>query len=124
MTTSVNMAGRVPEFDVSDRVRKARESAGMQQAELAERAGMARSGVARIESGKGGKPRRSSLIAIAFATGVDLMWLETGKTPAGPEPDGGEMLPLLDSNQQPFGYTDGDTSPIPWPAVSRLPCVA
>jgi transcriptional regulator with XRE-family HTH domain len=83
MTTSINMPGAVPQFTVSDRVRKAREYAGMQQGELAAAAGMARSGVARIESGKGGRPRRSSLIAIAFATGVNLAWLETGKPPAG-----------------------------------------
>ena len=92
MTTSTHMAGAVPHFTVADRVRKAREYAGMQQTELANAAGMARSGVARIESGKGGTPRRSSLIAIAFATGVDLTWLETGETPDPDNPVGGSEV--------------------------------
>lgn len=83
MTTSMSTAGVIPAFTVADRVRKAREYAQLQQDELADKAGMSRGGVARIESGRGGKPRRASLIAISFATGVDLAWLETGKTPGG-----------------------------------------
>ena len=123
MTTSHQTAGLVPHWTISDRIRKAREVAGLRQPELAEAIGVSRATLANTEQGTR-DPRRGELIAIAFATGTDFRWLETGETPAGPRPDGGEMLPLLDSNQQPFGYTDGDTSPIPWPAVSRLPCVA
>lgn len=95
------MSGVVPEFTIADRVRKAREYAGMQQGELADKAGMARSGIARIESGKGGAPRRSSLIAIAFATGVDLTWLETGETPTGNNPNGGNECAIRDLNPEP-----------------------
>lgn len=91
MTHAIHIAGAVPTFSVHDRVRKAREHAGLTQTELAERAGMARSGLARIEQGKG-DPRRSSLIALAFATGVDLDWLETGETPAGDKPGGGSEV--------------------------------
>ena len=101
MTKSVQMAGAVPQFTIGDRVRKAREYAGLQQIELAERAGMSRGGVARIEAMNGGLPRRSTLIAIAFATGVDLDWLETGKTPAGDNPDGGSGCAIRDSNPEP-----------------------
>ena len=61
----------------------------MGQQELAEKIGMSRSGLAKIEQGKS-VPRRTTLIAVAFATGVDLHWLETGEAPAEIDPDGGE----------------------------------
>ena len=91
MTTSVHVTGLVPAFTVADRVRKAREVAEMSQQELADATGMARSGIARIE-GPESRPRRTSLIAIAMATGVDLTWLQTGETPAGSDPDGGGVV--------------------------------
>lgn len=87
MTFSLGADMQVPQWSLSDRVRKAREVAGMKQAELAETIGMARTSLARIEQGKV-EPRRTSLIAIAFATRVPLEWLENGETPAG-DPDGG-----------------------------------
>jgi len=90
MTTSVNVSGRVPAFTIGDRVRKARESAGLSQQQLADATGMARSGIVKIE-GPESRPRRTSLIAIAMATGVDLTWLQTGETPAG-NPGGGEVV--------------------------------
>ena len=99
MTTSLHGAGIVPEFTLADRVRKAREYAGMSQTELATETGMARSGLARIE--QGGTPRRSTMILISMATGVDLTWLETGKTPAGPETDGGSECAIRESNPEP-----------------------
>ena len=89
MTTSLHMAGIVPNWTLSDRVRKAREHSGLKQSELAERVGMARTSLARIEQGKT-EPRRTTLIAIAFATGVDLGWLQNGETPTGDNPGGGE----------------------------------
>ncbi|WP_165241729.1 helix-turn-helix domain-containing protein [Corynebacterium lizhenjunii] len=85
------MAGAVPTWTLSDRVRKARDFSGLKQAELSERVGMARTSLARIEQGKT-KPRRTTLIAIAFATGVSLEWLENGETPGGGEPTGGEVV--------------------------------
>nr|WP_306594222.1 helix-turn-helix transcriptional regulator [Corynebacterium striatum] len=63
----------------------------MSQEELGDVAGVGRATIARIESGKG-TPRRATLIAIAFATGVSLDWLENGETPAGPEPSGGDVV--------------------------------
>ena len=90
MTTSLRGGGAVPQFEIKHRVRLAREYAGLQQAELAELTGMARSGIAAIETGKN-HPRRSSISLIAFATGVDRHWLETGETPAG-DTDGGEAV--------------------------------
>lgn len=91
MTTSIQSHGWIPEFRLSDRVRRVRESVGMSQDELGEAAGVGRATIARIESGKG-NPRRATLIAIAFATGVSLEWLENGETPAGPGPSGGDVV--------------------------------
>lgn len=104
MTTFLHSVGAVPAWTVGDRVRKARDYAGMNQGDLAEATGMARSGLARIEQG-GSTPRRSSLRLIALATGVDLYWLKTGKTPIRPEPNGGsqnvELCAIRDSNPEP-----------------------
>ncbi|QNQ91501.1 helix-turn-helix domain-containing protein [Corynebacterium poyangense] len=100
MTNAIQIAGLIPKFELSDRMRKAREVAGLTQDELSERSGVGRATIARIEYGKG-TPRRASLIALAFATGVDLHWLETGETPAGNSPDGGSECAIRDSNPEP-----------------------
>lgn len=91
MTTSIHSQGWVPEFRLGDRLRLVRESVGMSQDELGDLAGVGRATIARIESGKG-NPRRATLIAIAFATGVSLEWLENGETPAPDNPGGGEVV--------------------------------
>lgn len=91
MTTSFASGGKIPEWNTADRVRKARESAGMKQDELASRIGMSRGGLAKIEQGKSA-PRRTTIIAIAFATGVALEWLEYGETPAPDNPGGGDVV--------------------------------
>lgn len=91
MTTSIQMGGKVPNWTIADRVRKAREFSGLKQLDLAESVGMARTSLARIEQGKS-EPRRTTLIAIAFATGVSLDWLEYGETPAPDNPGGGEVV--------------------------------
>lgn len=91
MTHAVGLSGKIPQWTVADRVRKARESAGLKQNDLSELLGMARTSLARIEQGKS-DPRRTTLIGIAFATNVDLNWLETGETPGGNEPTGGEVV--------------------------------
>ena len=57
---------------LGNRLKSARESAGLSQAELAERVGMSQQGVADIET-KGGRPRK--LIEIARACGVTPEWL-------------------------------------------------
>lgn len=91
MTTSIQLGGQVPNWTIADRVRKAREFAGLKQLELAESVGMARTSLARIEQGKS-TPRRTTLIAISFATGVSLEWLENGETPAPDSPGGGDVV--------------------------------
>lgn len=99
---STQTSGTVPAFTVADRLRKAREFAGLDQAQLAENMGVSRTTVSNNEGSKV-KPRRIVLKAWALATGVDAVWLETGVTPRL-EPEGDEGLPRLDSNQQPAGY--------------------
>lgn len=91
MTTATSFGGRVPEWDMVDRIIKARRTAGMKQSELAETIGIARTTLAGIEQSKR-EARRTEIIAIAFATGVDLEWLETGKTPTGDNPGGGGIV--------------------------------
>lgn len=78
MSKSVKTSGLIPEFQLHHRARLARESAGLQQKELAEITGLSRAALVNIEAGRA-KPRKASLVLIAFATGVDLQWLETGE---------------------------------------------
>lgn len=97
------MAGTVPAWTLPDRLRKARESAGLNQAALAEVTGMSRRSISAYETGDGA-PRRPQLIAWAMATGVPLTWLETGaESPRQDGPDGGSPIgrPQQDSNLQP-----------------------
>ena len=91
MTTSIHPHGWVPQFRLGDRLRLVRESVGMSQDELGHAAGVGRATIARIESGKG-NPRRATLIAISFATGVSLEWLENGEAPAPDSPGGGDVV--------------------------------
>ncbi|HCT5225611.1 TPA: helix-turn-helix transcriptional regulator [Corynebacterium striatum] len=99
MTTSFDV-GRVPEWTTADRARKARETAGMNQGQLAAAMGVARSTVQRIEQGVA-EPRRPLLAAWALATGVPASWLENGKTPTGDNPGGGEGCAIRDLNPEP-----------------------
>ena len=93
---------RVPTFDLSDRLRKARESAGLDQVQLSEQIGISRTSISAAERGST-KPRKAVLIAWAFATRVPFEWLTTGQINENPDPDGpgNEKLLRLDSNQQP-----------------------
>lgn len=77
--------GRIPAFTAGDRLKKAREAAGMDQGELAETTGISRSTVSHLELDKA-PLKRSYLHLWAMATGVPVEWLETGLTvpPQGP----------------------------------------
>lgn len=122
---------RVPTFDLSDRLRKARESAGFDQVQLSEQIGISRTSISAAERGST-KPRKAVLIAWAFATRVPFEWLMTGSTNnETPDPDGpgGELL-RLDSNQQPSGYRLGHNvtflfpSRPSWDDTDDLPSIA
>lgn len=66
--------GARPEWRVSDRIRRAREYAGLEQRELAERAGISQATISSAETGRA-RPHRSTLVLIAAATGVSFDWL-------------------------------------------------
>ena len=100
--------GTIPTWSVADRLRKAREHAGLEQGQLADLIGISRNSVSNYERGAR-TARRPVLVSWALATGVPLAWLEHGQAPnaKNPHPDGpggGHSLPRLDSNQQPAGY--------------------
>ena len=81
MTAAVS--GRIPAWTRADRLRKARESAEMDQAELARRIGVSRNTVGNYESGRV-EPRTIVINAWSLATGVSRQWLTDGTIP----PDG------------------------------------
>jgi len=80
MLVLIGETGAIPQFDISHRVRLAREYAGMQQSELAEKTGLSRTSIANIERGSN-MPRKKSIAAIASVTGVDHKWLAPGQDP-------------------------------------------
>ena len=74
----------IPRFEVPDRLRKAREVTGLDQAAFAEEIGVSRGTVRNYETGRS-RPRKVVLIAWSLRTGVPIEWLEHGIEPA---PDG------------------------------------
>ena len=65
---------------IGDRVRSARERKVWSQSELAERSGVAKVTITRIESGWSGKrPYPKTLRQLAEALGVDPAWLRGGE---------------------------------------------
>ena len=77
---------RVPEFDLHDRLAKARSNAQITQDRMADMLGCSRRTIVRYESS--GVVPRSVVLAYHVATSTDLQWLETGyaPTPQGPTP--------------------------------------
>lgn len=87
--TSAYETGQVPPIQVHHRLRIAREWAGLEQGELADRIGISRQSVGSAERGRS-HPRRITLNAWALACGVPVSWLTTGQTPSGG--DGGDSM--------------------------------
>lgn len=87
-TASDPMTGPIPVWTISDRLRKAREHAGLSQAELADAIGVSRNSISNYESGHT-TPRVIVLNAWALTTGVPRSWLERGETPASDANPGG-----------------------------------
>ncbi|WP_371512215.1 helix-turn-helix domain-containing protein [Microbacterium paraoxydans] len=94
--------GKIPEWTIADRLRKARESAGYEQREFAAMTSMARGTISAAENGHR-VPSKANIRLWALATGVPFEWLLNGEEP----PTGGGssvgLLPGLDSNQEPAG---------------------
>ena len=79
----------MPEVQLRHRLRIAREHAGYEQEELAEKMGVSRNTITNYEKGKVA-PRKIVLNAWAWHCGVSLDWINTGNPPAAPpDPDGG-----------------------------------
>ncbi len=72
----------VAPMELNARILKARKDAGMSQEALAEAVGKTRGAVAQWESGEV-RPRHSTLVEIAKATGKSLVWLESGEETGG-----------------------------------------
>lgn len=69
-----------PAFTLPDRLRKAREFAGLEQSELAARTHISRNTIGSYEGGKV-RPKMAYLMLWAQACGVDLEWLLDGDSP-------------------------------------------
>ena len=103
MTTQPN-TGVVPTWTTGDRLRKARVMGGWTVAEFARQVLCSEKTVNNYEADKV-KPRALLMEKWASVTGVDAMWLETGKTPTQPDgPSGGldhDLRARRDSNPKP-----------------------
>ena len=77
-----------PQITVHDRLRKAREFAGLEQAELAERIEVDRGSIHNYETGKTTRLKAPVMRRWAMACEVDYDWIVTGIVPE-PGPDEG-----------------------------------
>ena len=111
MTNAHVTPGSVPNFELRHRIQRAREFADMNQRDLAAAIGVSRATLANVEQGTR-KARRGELIAIAFATGVDFEWIETGKAPTQDGPGGGVLWANRDSNPEPADLWRGRLLPV------------
>lgn len=69
------MTTTIPQWTLGDRLAKARKDAGLKQQELADRIGVSRKTVARLEADTDGAKNLLYLEAWAEATGVERGWL-------------------------------------------------
>jgi len=72
--TEATQPATVPPWTLGDRMRKAREFAGLHQTELAAEIGIGRSSLIKYEKNQA-QPPRSVLIAWALRCAVDYEWL-------------------------------------------------
>ncbi|MGH3276390.1 MAG: helix-turn-helix domain-containing protein [Streptosporangiaceae bacterium] len=72
----------VPEWTLGDRLKKAREHAGLSQTELGREIGISLASAMRYETGKV-TPSQPVLLSWALCTGVDLGWLGQGSINCG-----------------------------------------
>lgn len=72
----------VPQWTIQDRLRKAREQAGMTQRELADAIGVAKSTISNYEAGTITHQRKIVMNQWALVTGVPVAWLWGDDTPS------------------------------------------
>ncbi|MFE6966695.1 helix-turn-helix domain-containing protein [Agromyces sp. NPDC057679] len=90
----------IPGWTMADRLRKARESAGFEQRELAKRTGLSRQTISNAERGVCATSRRTVYVW-ALACAVNRDWLFTGQAPEE------TTMPGRDS----AGHRDAEVSP-------------
>ena len=123
MSTAL-IPGVVPTITLPQRLRIAREHAGLEQLALAEVSGVSRATISAAENGRT-TPSRATISLIAFACGVSREWLATGEVNENPDPNGpGQPLLRVDSNHQPSGIRSVENvtillpSPVTWENAS------
>ncbi len=70
-------------MSIGTRIREARKSVKMTQAQLAKKVGMSQGTLSELETGE--SDGTTLIGSIAAALGVNALWLETGRGLAGPE---------------------------------------
>jgi transcriptional regulator with XRE-family HTH domain len=88
--TEVPQTTRVPQWTFGDRLKKAREHAGLTQAELAELTGISRATISNYEVDKF-TPTKPNLNAWSLATGVPAEWIRDGIDSDNPDPGPGTI---------------------------------
>jgi transcriptional regulator with XRE-family HTH domain len=118
--TTASESELVPEFDMGDRLRKARESAGyMSQEAFARAIDLSRATVSNYERG-GVEHRMIVLKAWARETNVSLEWLMTGKAPQPTGgPGGGKLLGIVrhEGFEPPTRWLDSSYSTCDYPGT-------
>lgn len=117
MTTEAST--RVPVFTIGDRLRKAREEAGLDQGDFAIATGISRGTISNYERDEG-TPKLPYLTVWAMRTGVPVKWLQTGEYP-DPTGPGADECAIRDLNPEP---ADVEYSPadLPFPGLTDLLC--
>lgn len=92
----------MPEMEFCDRLSRSMRLVKIKTGDVADYLSIDPATVSRWLSGRT-RPNKATMIVLADMTGVELEWLETGQAP-GDSPTPVDLLPRLDSNQQPSGY--------------------
>lgn len=77
--TTDSLSCKVAYMELKDRIKVARESAGLTQDQLARRVGVSRPAVGMWEGGQTKTIEGENLVRTAYATGADPLWLATGE---------------------------------------------
>lgn len=88
----------VPAWTLGDRLRKAREAAGLSQGDLSTAIDVSRRAISNYELGNY-QPKRPVILSWAMCCGVDVAWLRDGITPAN-SPDDPTALTASGAGEQ------------------------
>lgn len=81
----------IPQWTIADKLRKARETAGLEQGDLADLIDASRSTISNYESNRYTKRRRRQTLRMwAWACGVEPTWIDPSLE--GPNPGGGGSI--------------------------------